>query len=276
MENTKPASSLNIPIAIIIAGAIVASAVIWTKRPATPVISKSADQYTINIRPVTSADHILGNPNAPIKIVEYSDTSCPFCKIFHPIMEQLMTDFGKNGTIAWVYRNFPLDTPDPSGYILHKNAGHEAQALECAADLGGNDAFWKYTNRIYDITPSVTGDTPNGLDQAELPKIAKFAGLDVTAFNTCLASGKMKERVEADRTDGINAGVSGTPTSIIVLSKPVPQSVRDQIMKIYEPYKNLQTGEYPIQFTSDNTMVSINGALPLEVLKGTLSMLYTK
>lgn len=278
MESSKQTPMFNVPIAIIIAGALVAGAVIWTKRP-TPIVATNTaqpDQVTINIRPVTSNDHILGNPNAPIKIVEFSDPSCPFCKFFHPIMKSLMDSYGKTGNVAWVYRHFPLDTPDINGNVLHKNAGHESQALECAAEVGGNDKFWVYINRLYEITPSVTGQTPEGLDQKELPNIAKFAGIDVAQFNTCLASGRTKTQVEADRTDGINAGISGTPSSVIILSKPISSAVKDQILKIYEPYKNQQTDSYPIEFSSDNLKIAINGALPLEVMKATVEMLYTK
>jgi protein-disulfide isomerase len=265
----------NIPVAIIVAGALVAAAVIWTKGPSNaPVSTSTSDGITISMRPVDSTDHILGNPNAPVKIVEYSDPSCPFCKIFHPIMEQLMEDYGKAGNVAWVYRNFPLDQPDASGNILHKNAGHEAQALECAGALGGNDKFWAYTNRLYDITPSVTGATPNGLDQTQLPVIAQYVGLDVTQFNQCLNSGRMKSRVDADRTDGMNAGISGTPSSIIVLSKPVSAALKTQVLAQYEAYKT-DDGQYPVQFSDDGRMLQINGALPLEVMKATIDMLYT-
>ena len=196
MENQKPQSVLNIPTAILIAGAIIAGSVIWSKGP-SPQVTKNqqnspADSFEQQLRPITSADHILGNPNAKIKIVEYSDPSCPFCKVFHNTMKKVMADYGTSGNVAWVYRSYPLDKPDPNGRILHPNAGRESQAFECAADLGGNDAFWKYTNRLYEITPSVTGDTPKGLDQAQLPEIAKFAGLNVEDFNNCLSTGKFK------------------------------------------------------------------------------------
>jgi protein-disulfide isomerase len=166
----------------------------------------------------------LGNPNAKIKIVEYSDASCPFCKIFHATMLQVMTEYGKTGNVAWVYRHFPLDQADENGNILHKNAGTEAQAMECAADLGGNDKFWAYANRLYSITPSVTNATPEGLNPAQLPEIAVYAGLDKTEFKTCLSSGKNKAEVDADYLEGINAGVSGTPYSVIITAngKQIP------------------------------------------------------
>jgi protein-disulfide isomerase len=216
MENKS--NFVTLPGAIIIAGAIIAMAIIWTKKPTTSPVANTNQNAPaqVNLAPITNQDHILGNPNAPIKIVEYSDPSCPFCKAFHPTMVQLMKQYGPEGKVAWVYRHFPLDKPNSQGQILHPNAGKESQAFECAAALGGNDAFWAYTNRLYEVTPSVTGDTPNGLDPKQLPEIAKYAKLDPVAFNECLTSGRFKDRVEKDYTSGINAGVTGTPYTIII------------------------------------------------------------
>ncbi len=216
MESTNTSSrpSLTLPGAIIVAATIIAVAIIYIKKPVVaPVANTVPKASEISMLPVTSNDHILGNPKASIKIVEYSDPSCPFCKIFHPTMQKIMSEYGAGGEVAWVYRSFPLDKADSQGRILHPNAGHEAQAQECAAFLGGNDAFWKFTNRLYDVTQSDKGIS---LDQKELPNIANFAGLDVAKFNDCLSSGKFKDKVEKSYLDGINAGVSGTPYSIIL------------------------------------------------------------
>ena len=218
---------VTMPGAIIIAAAIIAIAIIWVNKPAgtTPTQSvenavQPSDQKIADVamKPVSSADHIFGDPNAPVKIVEYSDTSCPYCKAFDPIMQQVISAYGPSGQVAWVYRYFPLDKPGtrPDGGILHVNSGHEAQAMECAASLGGNDKFWAFEKKLYETTPGVTGETPNGLDQKQLPVIAKAVGLDEKAFNTCLDSGKFKSVVEADYLDGLNAGVTGTPYSILI------------------------------------------------------------
>ncbi|MEI6057561.1 MAG: thioredoxin domain-containing protein [bacterium] len=207
-----------VPAAIVIAAVIIACSIIYVKKPAAPsaiVATNNAGQQTV-LKQVTSADHILGNPNAPIKIVMFSDPSCPYCKVFYTTMTQIMKQYGAGGQVAWVYRAFPLDKPNPYGSVLHKNAGHESQALECAATVGGNDKFWAYANRLYSVTPSVTPTTPGGLDQAQLPIIAQFASLDVTKFNNCLSSGQDAAAVEAQYVDGINAGVSGTPSSFII------------------------------------------------------------
>ena len=155
-----------------------------------------------NIPDVTSEDYIRGDVNAAISIVEYSDTECPFCKRFH---ETLKTVLEKNaGKVNWVYRHFPLAT-------LHSKAPKEAEALECAGELGGNDVFWKYTDRLYEITPS-----NDGLAETQLPEIAKYVGLDVNKFNDCLSSGKMASVVQKQYDDAVASGGRGTPYSIII------------------------------------------------------------
>lgn len=217
MENQSKV--LNIPTAIIIAGAIIAGSVIYTMKPSPSANQAAAiGSQQMQLKPVSSADHILGNPDAKIKIVEYSDPACPFCKVFHNTMRKIMNEYGKSGDVAWIYRSFPIDKPGtrPDGGILHPNAGRESQAMECAAALGGNDKFWVYTNRLYEITPSVTSTSPDGLDQKELPKIAEYAGLDVAEFKTCLDSGRYKDKVEASYLEGLNIGIQGTPSSILI------------------------------------------------------------
>jgi protein-disulfide isomerase len=215
---TRTNPLLTIPGAIIIGCAIIALAIIWTNKPATSGTAAvgALPQPEITLAKVTAADHILGNPNAKIKIVEYSDPSCPYCKLFHPTMERIISEYGPSGDVAWIYRHFPLDIADAEGRVLHPNANHEGQATECAASLGGNEKFWQYLSKLYEITPSVTGQTPDGLDQKQLPIIAAGVGIDVKAFNECLGSGKFRDKVAAGYVEGLNAGVTGTPASFIV------------------------------------------------------------
>lgn len=161
---------------------------------------------TTGMKPVAAEDHILGNPDAPVKVVEYSDLECPFCKMFHPTMKQIMREYGKDGRVAWVYRHFPLES-------LHRKAKKESEASECAAELGGNEKFWAYVDRVFEVTPS-----NDGLDPAELPAIAAAIGLDRAPFESCLASGRYAKKVAVSVEDAERAGARGTPYSI-VLSK---------------------------------------------------------
>lgn len=154
------------------------------------------------VRPVSSEDHILGNSDAPINIIEYSDTECPFCKNFHETMHRIIADY--NGKVAWTYRHFPL-------HQIHPKAIPEAEATECAAELGGNDAFWKYLDRIFAITPS-----NNGLDLTLLPEIAAYANLDREAFQKCIDERKHAQKVADDYNNAVASGGRGTPYSILI------------------------------------------------------------
>src|SRR3989344_453399 len=148
-QKSMTLSDLSIPGAIVIAGALIAGAVyVSQNRSGSTELQPQAAEQTGDLEemsPITSTDHIRGNPDAPIKIVEYSDFECPFCKRFHETMQQVSAEYGDQ--VAWVYRHFPLDQ-------LHSKARKEAVASECAAELGGNDAFWKFTDRFFELTPS--------------------------------------------------------------------------------------------------------------------------
>ena len=200
-----------VPLAIIIAGALIASAVYLSARGdsiAAEPQPQAGEENTAdleNMNSIEDSDHIRGNPNAPVKIVEYSDMECPFCKRFHSTMRQIMDEYGKDGKVAWVYRQFPLDS-------LHSKARTEAVATECANELGGNDAFWKYTDRFFELTPS--NDQTNIVDV--LPQIAREIGLDETKFKSCLASKKYDKHIQDDLDNATATGGSGTPWSIVV------------------------------------------------------------
>ncbi|MDP3771137.1 MAG: DsbA family protein [bacterium] len=147
-------------------------------------------------------DHIRGPANAVVKIIEYSDTECPFCKRFHPTMQQAVREYPEK--VAWVYRHFPLRQ-------LHSKAAKEAEATECANELGGNDKFWAYLDKLFEVTPA-----NDGLDPAQLPQIAADVGLDRAKFATCLSSGRYAQHVSDDEQDGVAAGARGTPYSILL------------------------------------------------------------
>lgn len=157
------------------------------------------------LRPVVKGrDHIRGNPDAPVTLVEYSDFECPFCKRFHTTAKQLVAESGDK--VKWVYRHFPLDELHPV------KARKEAAASECAAELGGNDAFWKFADRFYELTPS---NNRTDIDKV-LPQIAREIGLDSKKFSSCLASGKHDQRINEDQQNAVATGGRGTPWSLIV------------------------------------------------------------
>lgn len=151
---------------------------------------------------ITDKDHIRGDKNADAVLVEYSDYECPFCKSYHPTMQQIMKDYGNK--VSWIYRHFPLD--------FHQNAQKEAEAAECVAELGGNDKFWEYSDKIFERTTS--NGTGFALDK--LGPLAAEVGVDQTQFQSCLDSGKYTKHVKDDISGGGKAGINGTPGTIIV------------------------------------------------------------
>jgi len=210
MDNeTSKNSTLAIPIAIVIAGALIAGVIFINAKgyggSETPNEDAGAFDTRVleNMAPITAKDHIRGDADAPVKIVEYSDMECPFCKAFHSTMQTAVDEY--DGKVAWVYRHFPLDS-------IHSKARLEAAAAECAGELGGNDAFWQYMDRFFELTPS-----NNQTDtQTILPQIAREIGLDESKFNTCLASGKYDEQIQSDLDNATATGGNGTPWSIVV------------------------------------------------------------
>jgi protein-disulfide isomerase len=261
-NNTGGSNKFAVPFAIIIAGGLIAGSLYFSniKSAEVAVQKQQAEQKTETVTtsadmlPVTSADHILGNPKAQLLFVEYSDTECPYCKMFHTTLQRMMAEYGKDGKVAWVYRHFPIDQ-------LHPKARKEAEATECANELGGTEKFWAFTDAIYSATnsnnslddgvynlpktvptdpsgnPAYVQKKPRSADDAgQLSDIAKSIGLDITAFNKCLASGKYTAKIEASYQDAVKAGGRGTPNSIII-SK---DGTKTPIQGAY-PYENLKT-----------------------------------
>ena len=160
-----------------------------------------------NVRKISPLDdHIRGNPEATISLVEYSDFECPFCKRFHPSAAQLIEN--NAGKVNWVYRHFPLDFHNPG-------AQKQAEASECATKLGGNEAFWRYSDLIYARTTS----NGNGFPITNLVPLAVEIGLKETKFKQCLESGEMGERVRKDYENGVMSGITGTPGNIFINNK---------------------------------------------------------
>lgn len=102
--------------------------------PPTPEGDLSA-----NVAPVTDADRIRGNVDAPVTIIEFSDIDCPFCQSLHPTLIQLLED--RPDDVRWVYRHFPL-----AG--LHPEATDKALATECVGELSDDETYWKFLDLL--------------------------------------------------------------------------------------------------------------------------------
>lgn len=158
---------------------------------------QAARPTELKITKPTSDEHWRGSKDAKFAIVEYSDLECPFCKQAHPTLQKLLSE--NEGKVAWVYRHFPLS--------FHPKAQKSAEAVECAADQGGNDAFWKMTDAIYEKMPD--------LELTGLAGVATGLGLDGNALQSCLDSGKFAQKVKDEQAEGAKAGVQATPSNVV-------------------------------------------------------------
>src|SRR3989344_2492517 len=264
-ESETSKNSFSVPVAIVFAGALIAGAVFFSRggsisNPQTGGTATLPPDQTssgvIEIQPISASEHVLGNPAAPLSVVVYTDLECPFCKTFHATMQQIADIYGKEGKVLWVYRHFPLEQ-------LHPKAPKEAEASECATELGGKQAFWDYVNGIFKITPS-----NNGLDSAQLPKIAKDIGLDETAFSACLASGRYAEKVQQEYAEAVKAGGRGTPFSVIVSNTPISDQVIASIQNL-----TITLPPETVVFSTDKRRVSVSGVFPLTLMQKILDII---
>ena len=217
----KQPNQYLIPLAIVIAGGLVAGAVFMSNGNSgnAPTVGNTGTNQptqaapqptgsTDDVRPVTAEDHIKGNPDAPIKIVEYSDFECPFCKRFHDTMNEVMDKYSESGEVAWVFRQFPLEQLHP---VKAKRA---AIASECAAELGGNNAFWTFTDGYF-ADPTTGNNRTN--QEVLIPELVAKAGLDSNEFNECLESGRYDDHIQDDLANAVETGGRGTPWSVVIL-----------------------------------------------------------
>lgn len=210
-KNKKDISNFITPIAIIIAGILIAIS-LYTRGPSGSnggknLVNDALTGPKAEFTDIKSTDHIRGSKDAKVIIIEYSDIECPFCKIYHQTLKKIYDEFSKDNQVAWVYRHFPISY-GPNA--RHPNAAKKAEATECAAELGGNNMFWSYIDAIYDKT-SQNGE----LELSELPKIAVSVGLDEVKFKECLDSGKYASKVKDSYDEALKAGAQGTPYTVI-------------------------------------------------------------
>ncbi|MBP9763208.1 MAG: thioredoxin domain-containing protein [Candidatus Pacebacteria bacterium] len=204
-------NKLFVPVSIVVAGLIIAGAVFFTQdKGANNNIAKEDDtQIKVEVDPVTEKDHIIGDINAEIVIVEYSDFECPFCSNFHKTMDQIMTEYSSTGKVAWVYRHFPLDQ-------IHKDARTASEASECVASIGGNDNFWKFAKLSFD-------NAPTSLSKDNLKANAISLGINEGEYTSCVDSGKFRDLVEENYQSGLKLAKNdknfGTPYSVVISKK---------------------------------------------------------
>jgi len=162
-------------------------------------------------------DHFYGNQAALISIIEYSDFECQYCLRFHPTARQLVDE--SSGTINWIFRHAPLHGV---------NSITEAMATECAAEQGGNEAFWRYGDTIFARTKS----GGEGFPLENLVPLARELGLDEGDFSECLNEERYEDKLEQHLQEVRKLEIEGTPGIILVNNKTKKSKVFSGLYKL--------------------------------------------
>jgi protein-disulfide isomerase len=149
----------------------------------------------MTLQDITKDDWVRGDSKADISIIEFSDIDCPFCSRFHDTMNQVLAEYDDD--IKWAYRHFPLPQ-------LHPEAPKKAEAAECVGELGGNDKFWSFLDKLF----------ANKTALADLGSVASSVGVDANAFQSCLDSGKYTDKIQEQSKEAANAGRVGCPRGV--------------------------------------------------------------
>ena len=174
----------------------------------TPVLAETPQKQT-EITKIQSlsvftdnASPILGNPNAPITMVEFGDYQCTFCsKFFHETENPIITNYVKTGKVKILFKDY---------IILGQDSMNAANAAHCAND---QKLFWEYHSMLYN---NWAGENTGWADLAHLHEFANTLGLDMDVFSTCMSDLKWNELVNLSSKDGQKLGVSGTPTFFVI------------------------------------------------------------
>ena len=160
-----------------------------------------SNQPKIPLKISTDNDPIIGNPNAPITIIEFSDFQCPFCAKFHiQTLPKIIDEYIKEGTVKLVFRDFPIQS-------IHSNALPASLAAECANEQG---KFKEMHDKLFDKQNEWNN---KNIDNVIIlfNQYALEIGLEEEKFDSCLRNGKYVEEIQKDLNDGRTYGISGTP-----------------------------------------------------------------
>jgi len=197
-------SGYGVPIAVIMAGFIIAGAVFFSGGSGSSGggggNALGIVQYAANkgFRIPDGSDHVRGNLSASISVVEFSDFECPFCARLHPTLARIVEE---NSDVKWAYRHFPLSS-------IHSRAISSARASECIARLGGNDAFWEFTDAAF--------QNQRRLGDAWYEKIAASLGIGSEEFENCMNDKSVVQDIQKDLDEAKRFGGRGTPFIVVV------------------------------------------------------------
>jgi protein-disulfide isomerase len=164
-----------------------------------------------------SGVQMLGNKDAPITIVEYTDYQCPFCQRFHvSAYPEIKKNYIDTGKVRFYSKDLPLD--------FHPNAMRAALAARCA---GEQNKFWELRD--------VMGQNPDKLDMDHIAGFAEAMKMDGKSLRACVDSNKYKDSVQADVLEAMKVGANGTPT--FVVGRSIGNGVEGELVLGALPYQ---------------------------------------
>ncbi|KKW46724.1 MAG: hypothetical protein A3A43_00165 [Candidatus Liptonbacteria bacterium RIFCSPLOWO2_01_FULL_56_20] len=218
-KQTSGGRDVLLPASILVAALMISGSLIYFVRqgapgsatgvvPGAPQTPPSNAQTSASILEIRERDVILGDPKAPVTIIEYGDYQCPFCGRFFEQTEPLIKDnYVRTGKASMIYRNYAF---------LGSESTKAAEAAECAKDQG---KFWLYHDAIYaaEVKDGVEGN--GNLNRDLFLRLAREAGLDAGAFTACYDGNKYADAVANERRAAEGDGVDSTPTTFVNTQK---------------------------------------------------------
>ena len=199
-----------IPIIIgIIAGSVVVMSTTDSSDSGTLTISKLSE----------NGSPIMGNPNAPITILEWGDYQCTFCYKFHQnTLNVINEEFIETGKVKMIFKDYPLNGPDS---IL------AAEASYCAND---QDKYWEYHDQVYE---NWAGERTGWITRESLTQFAESVNLDVLKFNKCLDENKYKNKINSIYEFGNEIGVDATPSFLVFNDERIIKIRGNQPLEVF-------------------------------------------
>ena len=185
-----------LPVVIVISGLLVSGALFY-KKVKEPTIVEDSIEKIVFLDPITQKDHILGNPNANLLVVVFSDYDCSFCAFYHKNLEKILDEYGKDGSVALVYRHMPIkDT--------HPEAVEKSKTAECVAKIHGEEKFWQLTDAFF----------KNAISAKET---LKSISIEYETVSSCVSGDdEVGSLIENQYENAILSGAVGSPYTIFV------------------------------------------------------------
>jgi protein-disulfide isomerase len=188
--------------AILLCAAFFVGALLWMRPRLTNVIIPTQVVVPESSPRPQASGNTMGDPNAPVRIVEYGDFQCPYCRRFWQQTEpQLIETYISTGQVYFEYRSV--------GTFIGPESAAAAAAAYCAGDQG---KFWEYHDTLYS---NQTGENVGDFASSRLKQFAAALGLDQETFDSCLDNQTYAARVQQDADDAQADGIHATPSFLI-------------------------------------------------------------